>query len=112
VGRADGVTEAELAALAEPAGNSLFNERERAALSFAEALAVGNSIPDDIFDRVRRSFTENEVVELTAVVAFEICAAKFNRALEIEAQGLCLIAGCLNVFGIAPTLLEPPFMGA
>ncbi|MBI3667270.1 MAG: carboxymuconolactone decarboxylase family protein, partial [Acidobacteria bacterium] len=31
-------------------------------------------------------------VELTATITWEICAAKFNRALEIEAQGVCRVA--------------------
>ena len=28
------------------------------------------------------------IVELTATITWEICAAKFNRALEIEGQGI------------------------
>jgi len=93
VSRADGISDAELEALADPAASPLFEERERAALAFAQAMAESNTVPDEVFGRVRRSFAEDEIVELTAVVAFEICAAKFNRALEIEGQGLCLVAG-------------------
>ena len=96
MGRADGVTEAELEALAEYAGSLRFGERDRAALAYADAITRGNSVPGDLFDRVRAQFTEEEIVELTATITWEICAAKFNRALEIEAQGLCRIAGIIE----------------
>ena len=35
--------------------------------------------------------TAAEVVELTAVVAFENFRSKFNHALGIESNGLCLL---------------------
>lgn len=92
VSRADGITDTELAALADPASSQLFTERERATLAYAEAMTCTNTVPEQVFEGVRQYFTEEEIVELTATIAWEICAAKFNRALEIEAQGVCAIA--------------------
>ncbi len=43
---------------------------------------------ESVFEEVRRYFPEAEILELTATITFEICAAKFNRALEIE-WGVC-----------------------
>lgn len=91
LGRADGVTEEELQALTSSTTSPLFEERERAALAYAEAMAAGNTATEAVFDPVRREFTADEIVELTAAIAWEICAAKFNRALEIEGQGICFI---------------------
>jgi alkylhydroperoxidase family enzyme len=91
LGRADGVTEEELRALGNWTATSLFEARERAALAYAEAMATGNTVTEAVFDSVRREFTADEIVELTAAIAWEICAAKFNRALEIEGQGICFI---------------------
>ncbi|MGA2593704.1 MAG: hypothetical protein ABSH32_27665 [Bryobacteraceae bacterium] len=82
-----------MAALGAPAGNPAFTGPEQAALAYAESLATGNRVPDEVFEGVRRHFSEDQIVELTAVVAWEICAAKFNRALEIEGQGICLLGG-------------------
>ncbi len=93
VSRADGISDAELATLADPGASALFSERERAALAYAEAISTSNSVGEDLFERVGQHFTEDEIVELTATITWEICAAKFNRALEIEAQGVCRIAG-------------------
>jgi len=69
----------------------LFSESERAGLAYAEAITLANTVSDDIFENVRRHFTDDEIVELTAVITFEICVAKFNRALEIEEQGICAV---------------------
>jgi alkylhydroperoxidase family enzyme len=92
VSRADGIGEAELDALRDPAASALFDERECAGLAYAEAITTGNTVPDGVFERVLQHFNDDEIVELTATITFEICAAKFNRALEIEAQGVCLVA--------------------
>ena len=47
-----------------------FSDRERAALSWTEAVtAVGEShVPDEIYDMARRQFGERELVELTMAV--------------------------------------------
>ena len=48
----------------------VFNARERAALAWAEAitLIVDGHVPDDVFDEVRKQFSEKEIVDLTAAV--------------------------------------------
>ena len=81
----------ELGALNDPANTLLFSERERTALAYAESITTASSVPDDLFANVRQLFTEDEIIDLTATITWEICAAKFNRALEIEGQGICMI---------------------
>jgi alkylhydroperoxidase family enzyme len=86
------VTDAELDALAEYGGSPLFGDRDRAALRYAETIVREGSVPDEVFAPVREHFNQDEIVELTTTITWEICAAKFNRALEIEAQGVCRVA--------------------
>jgi alkylhydroperoxidase family enzyme len=81
----------ELGALTDPANSPLFSERERAALAYAESITTASSVPNDLFSNVTQHFTGDEIIELTATITWEICAAKFNRALEIEGQGICMI---------------------
>jgi alkylhydroperoxidase family enzyme len=81
----------ELGALNDPANSALFSERDRAALAYAESITTATSVPDYLFTTVRQHFTDDEIIELTATITWEICAAKFNRALEIEGQGICMI---------------------
>lgn len=85
------MTAEELAALADPARAAAFSDRDRAALAYAEAVTISNTVPENVFETVKRYFADDEIVELTAAIAWEICAAKFNRALEIEEQGICAI---------------------
>jgi uncharacterized peroxidase-related enzyme len=68
----------------------VFDERERAALEYAEAMtAAGAQVSDALFARLRRHFDEDAIVELTALVAFQNLSSRFNSALDIPAQGFC-----------------------
>ncbi len=91
MGRADGLTDSELDALADAASSDLFDAAERAALAYAEAVTRENPVPDARFESLRTHFSEEQIIEMTATITWEICAAKFNRALEIEAQGVCRV---------------------
>lgn len=51
------------------------------------------NVTDEIFDAVRIHFSEAECVELVATIAMENYRARFNRAFDIEAQGLCQLRG-------------------
>ncbi|MGO9999066.1 MAG: carboxymuconolactone decarboxylase family protein, partial [Acetobacteraceae bacterium] len=45
----------------------VFSERERAALAWTEAvtLVADTHVPDDIYDKARAAFSEQELVDLT-----------------------------------------------
>ena len=45
-------------------------------------------VDDGLFTRVQAEFTEEQIVELTATIAWENASSKFNRALRVPAQGL------------------------
>ena len=62
---------------------------ERTALEYADAMTItGRDVDDALFARVRALFDDDEVVELTEVIAWENASAKFNRALRIGSMGL------------------------
>jgi alkylhydroperoxidase family enzyme len=87
-----GASEEKIRQVPEAATSPLFSERERVALEYAEAITVtGQKVTDTLFERLRRSFSEPEIVELTAAVALENFRSKFNVALGIESQGFCPI---------------------
>ena len=84
-----GVSDEKLLTLAEAESSPLFDEPERAALAYAEAMTVTDrDVDDTIFARLQDSFTDDEIVELTAVIAWENASSKFNRALRVPSQGL------------------------
>ena len=87
-----GATEAKIAEVATALTSELFDDRERTALEYAEAITfTDRKVTEELFARVRAHFSEPEIVELTAAVALENFRSKFNVALGIEAQGFCLI---------------------
>lgn len=87
-----GATEDKVKAVAEAATSPLFSEVERAAIAYAEAMTItGQRVSDELFARVRKHFTEGQIVELTAAVALENFRSKFNVALGIESQGFCVL---------------------
>jgi alkylhydroperoxidase family enzyme len=87
-----GATEDKVRAVEQAATSPLFDEIERAALAFTEAMTItGQRVSDELFARVRKHFSEAQVVELTAAVALENFRSKFNVALGIEAQGFCIV---------------------
>ena len=87
-----GASEEKVQAVEKAASSALFSEAERAAIAYAEAMTVtGRRVDDALFARVRASFDEDRIVELTAAIALENFRSKFNTALGIGAQGFCTI---------------------
>jgi alkylhydroperoxidase family enzyme len=89
VGSELGISDEKILALEEYATSPLYDEAERAALEYADAITLSDrDVTDELFDRVRRHFDADEVVELTATIAWENSSSKFNRALRVPSQGL------------------------
>lgn len=85
------VTPSKLAALPRYETSNEFSERERAALAYAETTTDSTRcVGEALRARLRSQFKEGEVVELTALIAFQNMSSKFNSALGIPSQGLCL----------------------
>jgi alkylhydroperoxidase family enzyme len=86
---AGGTAEAKILALDHHADSNLFDEREKSALRYADAITRSDEDVDDaLFAALRQHFEVDEVVELTAIVAWENASSKFNHALRIGSQGL------------------------
>ena len=84
--------EAKLAEVATWRDSRLFSEAERVALEYAERMTItGQKVDDELFGRLRRHYSEAQIVELTAAVALENFRSKLNPALGVEAQGFCMI---------------------
>jgi AhpD family alkylhydroperoxidase len=86
VALAEGLSQAQVAALAEWHESPLFDARERDVLAYAEAMTLGVQVPQALFDAVRRHFDERELVELTATVAAYNMVSRFLEALDIQIE--------------------------
>ena len=84
-----GISEEKILALEEYATSPLYEEKERAALEYADAITLTDrDVDDNLFEKVHGHFGEDAVVELTATIAWENSSSKFNRALRIPSQRL------------------------
>lgn len=79
-----GATEAKIAAI-DDESSDLLTPRERAAIRFAEKLAVDHHKVDDIlWDELRRHFSEAEIIELAARTMICIGLGRFNELLGLD----------------------------
>jgi alkylhydroperoxidase family enzyme len=76
-------------ALPDYGASPLYSKAERIALEYADSMTItGREAPDELFARLREFYNEDEIVELTAVIAWENASSKFNRALRVASQNL------------------------
>lgn len=72
--------------------SDVYNETERLVLEYGECMTItGETVDEDLFDKLRARFSEAEIVELTAGIAMENFRSKFNAPLKVGAQGFCLL---------------------
>jgi alkylhydroperoxidase family enzyme len=87
--RAEGETEQRLYGLDAWRETPYFDERERAALEWTEAvtLVVEGHVPDDVYDRVKQHFSAEELVDLTLAVTNINAWNRLNIAFRTVAGG-------------------------
>ena len=84
-----GVSDAKIEALENYETSELYDAAERVALEYADSMTItGRDVSDDLFARLRSFYSEDEIVELTATIAWENSSSKFNRALRVPSQQL------------------------
>jgi len=89
VGSELGVAEEKILDLPNYAESPHYSERERAALEYADGITrTDREVSDEFFEKLKELFSEDELVELTATIAWENCSSKFNRALRVDSQEL------------------------
>jgi alkylhydroperoxidase family enzyme len=70
--------------------SGLLSARERVALELAERMTYTNKrVTNKFFRRLQKYFTDEELVELTAVIALENFRSKFNPVFAIESHNFC-----------------------
>jgi alkylhydroperoxidase family enzyme len=88
VGRKAGLTPEKLAAIP---GNDLaiFTDVERLVIELADVMAsTPSNISDDLYARLRGQFSEEQLLELGAQIAFENFRARLNRIYNAESDHL------------------------
>lgn len=91
-----GVTDEQLRALPDYEHSSLFSEEERTVLRYADAMTrTPVRVPDALFESLKAFYTDRQILEMTAAIAWENFNARVNHALGLEAEGVasqvCLV---------------------
>jgi alkylhydroperoxidase family enzyme len=70
--------------------SGVLSSRERVALELAERMTYTNKrVTNKFFSRLQKHFTDEELVELAAVIALENFRSKFNPVFAIESHSFC-----------------------
>lgn len=72
-------------------GNELsaFNATERLVIELADAMAnTPSNISDDLYSRLREKFSEEQLLQLGAQIAFENYRARLNRIFDVGSDQL------------------------
>lgn len=81
---------ARVEALEEWRTSKLYSAPERAALDYTEAMTItGRGVTDELMAELRLHYTDDAIIELTALIAFQNLSSKFNSALDVPPQGFC-----------------------
>jgi alkylhydroperoxidase family enzyme len=88
VGRKAGLTDEKLCAVVND-DLTAFNEFERLVIELADAMVgAPANISDDLYGRLRNKFSEEQLLQLGAQIAFENYRARLNRVFEVESDEL------------------------
>jgi alkylhydroperoxidase family enzyme len=82
--RAKGVIEDQVRSLLDFERSANYDERQKAALAYAEAITWRLDTDDAFWDRLHRHFTEPELVELGCFIALTMGQQSWLRLLNIE----------------------------
>jgi alkylhydroperoxidase family enzyme len=82
----DGVSLEECEALKDWRRSKFFNEAERAVLAYVDAMLASPDVPDDVFNAVRKHYSEREVVELSVLVGTYMMHNRVFTALRVDLE--------------------------
>jgi len=88
VGRKAGLSDDKLRAVLSEYRTS-FNDTERLVIELADAMTeTPANVSDDLYTRLQKQFSEEQLMQLGAQIAFENYRARWNRIFNIESDNL------------------------
>ncbi len=72
--------------------SDIFDALERSVLAYTDAITYSDrEVTPTLMTELKHYFSDDEVVELTGLIAFQNLSSKFNSALDVPAQGFCTL---------------------
>jgi AhpD family alkylhydroperoxidase len=70
--------------------SDIYTDQERVTLEYTEAITFSDKhVNDDIMTRLKSHYSDDSIIELTGLIAFQNLSSKFNAALDVAPQGFC-----------------------
>src|ERR671913_1734816 len=82
----EGLTTAQVDAVANWQVSNLFSAKQRCLLAYTDAITHEIDVPDAVFDEVRTHFTERQSVELTLLISAYNMLTRFLKALKVDPE--------------------------
>jgi 4-carboxymuconolactone decarboxylase len=82
----EGLTPAQVTAVADWRSSNLFNDKQRALLAYTDAMTRDIDVPDSVYAEVRKHFSERQTVELTMLIGAYNMLTRFLKALEVDPE--------------------------
>ncbi len=88
MGRKAGLSDEKLRAVLDD-DRTPFSDTERLVIELADAMTdTPSNVSDDLYARLRNQFSEEQLMQLGAQIAFENYRARWNRIFNIESDNL------------------------
>lgn len=88
VGRKAGLSDEKLRAVIDD-DLTPFNDSERLVIEAADAITITPAyVSDDLYGRLRNQFSEEQLMQLGAQIAFENYRARWNRIFDVASDNL------------------------
>jgi len=89
----EGLTPAQVDALADWGSSTLFNDKQRALLSYVDAMTRQIDVPDEVFAALKPHFNERQIVELTMLIGAYNMHTRVLQALKIDPEASAEVSG-------------------
>ncbi len=82
----EGLTPAQVAAIADWQPSKLFSAPQRALLAYTDAMTREIAVPDNVFAELRHHFSERQTVELSMLIGAYNMLTRFLKALKVDPE--------------------------
>jgi alkylhydroperoxidase family enzyme len=82
----EGLTQAQIEALADWKSSAVFTDRQRALLAYVDAMTRDIDVPDAVFTQLRAHYSERQTVEVTMLIGAYNMLTRVLKALKIDPE--------------------------
>lgn len=86
IGLQAGLSQEQIDAIPNWENSDMFNDTERTVLRYTDEVAVNIRVSDDTFVQLKKTFSHQQIVELTITIGYYGMVSRFLEALQVELE--------------------------